>query len=118
MQNAPQIGAWQEAVSEGRLATARGLALGNDDRLRRDIIEQLMCYLEVDLAAQAARYGVDPASFVEEHARLAELAEQGIVRLDGDRVTVNEECRMLARVVAAVFDTHLDAASGRHAKAI
>jgi oxygen-independent coproporphyrinogen-3 oxidase len=118
VQNAPQIGAWQEAVSEGRLATARGLALGNDDRLRRDIIEQLMCYLEVDLAAQAARYGVDPASFVEEHARLAELAEQGIVRLDGDRVTVNEECRMLARVVAAVFDTYLDAASGRHAKAI
>ena len=40
------------------------------------------------------------------------------MRLDGDLVTVNEECRMLTRIVTAVFDTYLDAASGRHAKAI
>jgi oxygen-independent coproporphyrinogen III oxidase len=118
VQNAPQIGAWQEAVSEGRLATARGLVLDDDDRLRRDIIEQLMCYLEVDLGAAAARHGVDPAGFAAERASLAELAAQGVVRLEGDVVTVNEDCRMLTRVVAAVFDTYLDASAGRHAKAI
>jgi oxygen-independent coproporphyrinogen III oxidase len=118
VQNTPQIGAWQEAVAEGRLATARGLVLRDNDRLRRGIIEQLMCYLEVDLAAEASRYGVDSASFVEENATLADLAAQGVVRLAGDRVIVNEDCRMLTRIVAAVFDTYLDAAAGRHAKAI
>lgn len=118
VQNTPQIGAYIEEVSAGRLATARGLALSDDDRLRRDIIEQLMCYLKVDLAAQAARHGVDLAIFGRERAALADLAEQGVVRLDGHRVTVNEDCRMLSRVVAAVFDTYLDAAAGRHARAI
>jgi oxygen-independent coproporphyrinogen-3 oxidase len=118
VQNAPQIGAYLEAVAEGRLATARGLALDDDDRLRRDIIEQLMCYLAVDLAAQAARHGVDLASFAEERAALHDLAAEGIVRIEHDQVTLNEDCRMLVRVVAAVFDTYLDGTSGRHAKAI
>jgi oxygen-independent coproporphyrinogen III oxidase len=118
VQNAPQIGAYDEAVAAGRLAVARGLVLGDDDRLRRDVIEELMCYLEVDLAAIAARHGVGIAAFAGERAALAELAGHGVVRLDGDRVAVTEECRMLSRVVAAVFDTYLDAAGSRHARAI
>ena len=36
-----------------RNAVARGLALSEDDRLRGAAIEQLMCFLEVDLGAIA-----------------------------------------------------------------
>ena len=117
-QNMPRIGAYIESVGAGRLPVARGIALSDDDRLRRDIIERLMCYLEVDLAAVAASHGTDPARFDEERERLADLARAGVVRLDGDRVVINEDCRMLARIVAAVFDAYLDTSAGRHARAI
>jgi len=80
-------------------------------RRRRRSSGKTLC--RTDLAAEASRYGVDPASFrggahVPRRARGAGASW----RLAGDLVTVNEDCRMLTRAVAAVFDTYLDAASG------
>jgi len=118
LQNTPQIGAYDEAEESGRLATARGLRLSAEDRFRRDIIDHLMCYLAADLDAIAARHGTDLAGFAAERAALRALAQQGIVRLEGDRVAVADDCRMLVRVVAAVFDAYLLRLPGRHARAI
>ncbi len=117
LQNTPRIVPYGDAVASGRLAVARGLALDADDRLRRDIIDRLMCDLAVDLGAVAARHGAD-ADFIAERRALGDLARQGVVRLSGDRVEIVEDCRMLARAVAAVFDTRLAPAEGRHAAAI
>lgn len=117
-QNLPRIGAYIDAVLASRLPIARGLALSDDDRLRRDIIERLMCYLEVDLAAAAAAHGAADFRFDRERAILADLARAGVLRLDGDRIVVDEECRPLLRVVAAAFDAYLDAAADRHARAL
>ena len=117
-QNEPRIGAYVEAVAARRLPVARGLTLGQDDRLRRDIIEEIMCYLDVDLASVAARYSVAPEAFADEQAKLVELARDGIVRIDGWRLRVADECRVLSRAVAAVFDAYLSATPGRHARAI
>jgi oxygen-independent coproporphyrinogen III oxidase len=118
LQNTPLIGAYDEAAAEGRLATARGVALDEDDRLRRDIIDHLMCYLACDLGEIAARHGADATRFAAERSALQELAGQGIIRLAGDRIEILEECRLLVRVVAAVFDAYLDRSADRHARAI
>ncbi|MGO8917043.1 MAG: oxygen-independent coproporphyrinogen III oxidase [Stellaceae bacterium] len=118
LQNTPLIGAYGDAVVVGRLASARGAVLSGDDRLRREIIDHLMCYLAVDLGEIAARHGTDAAGFAPERRALQDLAQHGIVRLDGDRIEIVEACRMLVRVVAAVFDTYLDRSGDRHARAI
>ena len=57
VQNMPAIGQWQDAVSNSRLAIARGFALTAEDRLRRAVIERLMCDFRVDLAAVARAHG-------------------------------------------------------------
>jgi oxygen-independent coproporphyrinogen III oxidase len=54
VQNAPTAAAYAKEIQADRLATVRGVALKADDRLRRDVIERLMCDLEVDLEAVAA----------------------------------------------------------------
>ena len=118
LQNTALIGAYGETAAAGGLATARGATLDADDRLRRDVIDELMCYLAADLGEIAARHGTDAARFAAERDKLEELALQGIVRLEGDRIEVVEECRMLVRVVAAVFDGYLDGTAARHARAI
>ncbi len=118
LQNTPLIGAYGDAAGAGRLATARGVALDGDDRLRRDVIDQLMCYLAADLGEIAARHGAGSACFAPERSALQELARQSVVRLEGDRIEIVEECRMLVRVVAALFDSYLDRSAGRHARAI
>ena len=77
-----------------------------EDRLRRDIIDRLMCDLAADLGVIAARHGA-AERFASEREALADLARDGMVRLEGDRIEMVEECRMLVRAVAAVFDTRL-----------
>ena len=62
MQNAPTAAAYGKEIEAGRLATVRGVALTADDRLRRDLIERVMCDLEVDVVAVAAEHGADPGA--------------------------------------------------------
>ena len=49
VQNAPDLAGYARAVAAGRLPIVKGLTLSDDDRLRGDIIERLMCDLELDL---------------------------------------------------------------------
>jgi oxygen-independent coproporphyrinogen III oxidase len=103
VQNTPRIAAYQEAIAAGRLATARGIRLTAEDRLRAIVIERLMCELTVDLEAAAAAW-LPAYDFARERARLAVMAADGLVEIEGARVTVPAEMRPFVRRVAAVFD--------------
>ena len=61
VQNQVQIGAYAESIAAGRLATAKGYRLSDDDRLRADIIERIMCEFGVDLGEICARHGARQA---------------------------------------------------------
>jgi len=117
-QNLTAIRDWNDRVGAGRLATARGVAFGSDDRLRADTIERLMCDLAVDLSDVAARHGVAVEAFRGSRAALDRLSRAGIVDVAGPVVRVRPDARPLARVVAAAFDAYLAAGAGRHSAAV
>ena len=79
-QNLADVPSYRKAMLAGGLATARGIALSDDDRLRRAIIERLMCDLEVDLDAVAAPFGRSARDFHAELALLVPLATGIVVR--------------------------------------
>lgn len=107
VQNIPATPAWHKAVAEGHLPVARGRALTAQDRLRRDVIERLMCDLAVDLEAVCDRHGVQTSVFDAERAALAPLEADGLAQVAGNVIRVPEEARSFTRVVCAVFDTYL-----------
>ena len=88
VQNLPSIPAWRDAVRAGRLPVARGVALTDADRLRREVIETLMCQNEVDLRAVAARHGADVVSLMDAAPAVQEMASDGLVHWDGMRVAM------------------------------
>ncbi|MHA6288136.1 oxygen-independent coproporphyrinogen III oxidase [Maricaulis sp. CAU 1757] len=113
VQNTPHNHDWERRVQAGRLPTARGYRLTQDDRVRRDVIEQLMCHLAVDAPALAARSG--------HHLDLPDLSEferAGILSRTGSRVAIKPEFRPLVRTIAAAFDTYLPDTTARHAVAV
>lgn len=112
------IHAYQRAVGEGRLATARGVAVSAEDKLRRDVIERLMCDLEVDLDAVAHHHGKTGAHFGTEIAALQDLEADGIVVREGYQLTMTEDGKPLVRAVCAKFDKYLKAGEQRHSKAV
>jgi len=117
VQNASDVPAWRQAVREGRLPVARGIALDDDDYLRRTVIDSLMCFLAVDLSAVAARHGADE-TFATERASLEPYRAMGLLEIDGACITVTEAGRPFVRLFAAEFDTRLDAAGKRHSLAV
>lgn len=109
MQNAADVGVWRDRVRRGELPTARGIALTQDDRRRRDVINDLMCHLSATFSAE---------EFEAERRMLAPFVADGLIALKENGVSVTERGRPLVRNVAAVFDAYLDDTGMRHAQAI
>ena len=118
VQNATPIPAYKDSIAAGRLPIARGVGLTADDRLRRDVIEQLMCNLRVDLDDTAHRHGLDPAGLHAASDALDDMAQDGIVGWDGRTVEVPPPARPFVRNVAAAFDLYYARGVQRHARAV
>jgi oxygen-independent coproporphyrinogen-3 oxidase len=117
-QNEAATPAWRDAVRAGRLPTRRGVALSAEDRLRRAVIERLMCAGEADLDAVVAGQGADAAGLRAAGPALAGMARDGLLAWDGRVVRLTAAGRPFVRSVAAAFDTYLRPAEGRHARAV
>ncbi len=118
VQNAVPLRAWADAVRHGRPAVDKGIALSDEDRLRRGIIERLMCDLQVDLSAESRRYEQTAAHFEAELEALKPMVADGLVTIDADRIGITEIGQPLMRTVCAVFDTYLESGAARHSKAV
>jgi oxygen-independent coproporphyrinogen-3 oxidase len=118
VQNASDIGGYSRDVGARQLATKRGIALSADDRIRGRIIEDLMCYLDCDVAQIAMQHGLQAASFDQEIESLRPFEADGLVRIDGRRIAVEEKGRPYLRLIAAAFDAYLVDGRTRHSLAV
>ena len=118
VQNETDVPKYRALIKAGKLPTARGVALTAEDKIRRAIIERLMCSLGVDLTEMRRRHTFEPEHFRPEMERLKELAKLGFVKLDGSRISIPADERAAVRLVCAVFDQYLDPAKARHALAV
>jgi oxygen-independent coproporphyrinogen III oxidase len=117
VQNAPDVAGYARAINANQLATVRGAALSDEDRVRGRILERLMCDFAVDLGAVAGDSGI-AGDFAAERRELAPLESEGLVWIDGNRLTVTPKGRRFVRLVAAAFDAHLAASRTRHSVAV
>lgn len=113
LQNSPDVRQWSAAIESGEFAVARGLALTPEDRMRREIIEQLMCYLEVDAELVAAQHCLPTPDF-----DLGQLEAEGVAEVRGSQIRIRPEYRLLSRVAASAFDEYLGAGVARHSVAV
>ena len=118
VQNIAQELPWRTAVIAGDLPVARGVVVTDEDRFRGEIIERLMCDLAVDLGAVCASHGRTMAGLAGELSDLRAFADDGLVVMQGDQLTVTDLGRLVVRSVCAVFDTYFAPEAGRHSKAL
>lgn|SRR5271169_260578 len=117
VQNAAAMTAYREAINGGHLATARGRALTAEDRLRRDIIERLMCDLHMDLDRICEAHGRTADDLAPELFQLDELARDRVVQRAGGKIIVPESKRSFIRTVCAQFDAYLSNDAMRYSRA-
>ncbi|NKD84588.1 oxygen-independent coproporphyrinogen III oxidase [Haematospirillum jordaniae] len=116
--NEGEVHAWRRMISGGILPIRRGIAISDEDRMRRMVIERLMCDLEVDLGDIASSFGRGHDYFTPELNGMQDLEKDNLVIRHEHMLRMTEEGRPLVRVAAARFDQYLKQGELKHSKAI
>jgi oxygen-independent coproporphyrinogen-3 oxidase len=119
-QNVKALDAYYDLIDRNELPVERGIRLNFDDTMRRAIIGMLMCQFELSISAIEQAYPITFRDyFAAELTALAALADDGLITLDDDWLTVTPRGRVLIRNVCMVFDRYLHAgAAPRHSRTI
>jgi len=112
---------YEVLIENGQLPIRKGIAVDDDDLLRADVIQALMCYDELSFEKFGAEHNIDFAEyFAAEIERLQPLADDDLIKLDQSGVVITQKGRLLLRSIAMVFDRYIDQAENdnRFSKAI
>jgi oxygen-independent coproporphyrinogen-3 oxidase len=105
-QNDPQLDNYQVGIESSHLPIVKGTLLSSDDRLRREVIMSLMCYGEIDIVGLESSWGINfTEAFASELMALEPMIEDGLVRVERERLVVQAKGRILIRRIAMTFDS-------------
>ena len=108
-QNDSGITSYQQTLGNGQLATRRGLHCNADDRLRRAVIQQLICHFQLRFADIEQTHGVVFRDyFCALWPELEQLAADGLISLDAQGIEVRPAGRLLVRSLCMLFDRYLN----------
>ena len=112
-QNQTQLSLYGEQVDAQSLPVAKGLELNDDDRIRAEIIQQIMCRHSVDLTHNIGRYLEQDRNlslreyFDAEVRRLQGFVDDGLVQISDQGFSLTESGRFFMRPIAATFDRYM-----------
>jgi oxygen-independent coproporphyrinogen-3 oxidase len=118
VQNMPATGEYQRMADAGGLTAVRGIEVADEDRLRRRVIEEIMCRFSVSFPELRSEFGDQVEAVVAEARAFAQSNQDGICHFENDRFDITEIGRPFARTIAAVFDSYLANGKGRHSIAV
>ena len=109
-QNTRSLDEYEALVGKGVIPVFRGLELEPDDLLRKEVINQIMCYFRLDIAKLETKWGIDFSEYFEhEFERLRVMEKDGLIRFTDEAIEVLPAGRLLARSVCMEFDRYLQA---------
>ncbi|PYD14775.1 MULTISPECIES: oxygen-independent coproporphyrinogen III oxidase [Pseudomonas syringae group] len=107
-QNSSDLNEYLRLLDSDQPATRRGLICNDDDRIRRVIIQQLICHFTLDFGEIEKTFCIDFRDyFSEAWPQLLGMASDGLITLSETGIEVRPAGRLLVRAVCMVFDTYL-----------
>lgn len=106
--NVRELDQYYECLRDGQLPTSRGIALDQDDVLRRAVIMSLMCHFEVSKEAiETAHLIKFDDYFKPELAALKRFEDEGLVEVTPEWISITPKGKLLVRAIAMNFDKYL-----------
>ncbi|AKE12752.1 oxygen-independent coproporphyrinogen III oxidase [Serratia liquefaciens] len=107
-QNQKELKVYYSSVEAQGHALWRGLAMTEDDCLRREVIKTLICNFKLDYLAIERQFGINFADyFAEDLQLLAPFERDGLVERDEQGIQVTPRGRLLIRNICMCFDIYL-----------
>ena len=114
VQNDPDLAKWSSSVAAGHLPIIKGHRLNDDDRLRRLVIINIMCNLELPWNLTVPEFGAPANELLAASLKaLPPLVDDGLVEVDDHGLRITEKGRYFVRNVAMIFDTYLGQDKGK-----
>ncbi|HLR16805.1 MAG TPA: oxygen-independent coproporphyrinogen III oxidase [Alcanivoracaceae bacterium] len=119
-QNSRDINEYQTALGEKRLPIMRGSTLTKEDKLRRRVIQDIMCQGVLRFEEIETLFEINfKQHFAKELAAVTELVADELILVDDETLQVTPRGRQFLRNIAMVFDEYLTAdGPERYSKAI
>jgi oxygen-independent coproporphyrinogen-3 oxidase len=106
-QNLKTLDEYYQAIDHNRLPVFRGIVLDDDDKLRREVINQLICHFELEKSKISQQFNINfDEYFSAELNELAEMTGDGLLEL-GDTIKVTPSGKLLIRNICMVFDKYM-----------
>lgn len=110
VQNAKTLNEYTTTLEAGRLPITTGLTANDDDAVRADVINRLMCYDEVRFRDIEEAHHIRFREYLaQELKRLEPFEADNLAKVCLDRIQVLPPGRFLLRNLAMVFDAYLPA---------
>jgi len=108
-QNTKKLNRYKDALDEGHPPIERGFERSQDDEIRRDVIQSLMCNFYLDIRAVERIHRIDFAPYFADSLR--ELDEgpvgSGFLTRTRDAIEVTPQGRLFVRNICMAFDGYL-----------
>ncbi len=118
VQNSVPAGEYQRRIREGRLATARGVTLTDDDRARGYLINTLMSNLHVSRSELLRRHRASAKPLIAEAESLARTDSDGLFAATPEGFHVTERGRPFVRSICSCFDAYLAADANSYSQGV
>ncbi len=108
VQNFKDYERYKNALDSGKLPIERGIALSQDDIIRKNVIMRLMNNLRLDIRRIEQKFSINFAEYFSESlAKMREYIDLGLVSISGDSINISAEGKMLVRNIVMNFDKYM-----------
>jgi len=112
LQNTKDLRIYQQSLDEGRLPIEKSKVLSDDDKVRRFVINRIICHGSVSFRDVDEQFGINSMLyFTHELFALQPMIEDGLIQVTAGGIKVETGGRLLVRRICMVFDCYLQDSS-------
>ncbi len=114
-QNTKDLGVYYASLDQAKLPVMKVLELNKDDKLRKEVIMQLMCKRKVAKSPLEQKWNIDFDDYFNIPLRkLESLQQDELIRLKSHSIEITERGRLFLRNIAMCFDMYLSESKPTH----
>ena len=107
-QNVRSIEDYEKSLEQNKIPVFRGIELEDDDVMRREIINQLMCNNRLNIDRLEKKWRIDFKTYFKTSlTNLQAMADDGLLNISNSNINITASGRLLARSICMQFDRYL-----------
>ncbi len=107
-QNQKVLSVYYQQITDKKHAQWRGVALNQDDLIRRQVIKKLICNFKLDIKQIESMFSIKFKDYFAQDIKLLQcFIKDDLLSIDDDYISVHPKGRLLIRNICMSFDVYL-----------